>query len=106
MLNLYILDENGDPKPCKDIIEWSKTLTDKSRTVGFDEVVVDGATYDVSTVFLGIDMNALGGPPLLWETMVFAGHQPALRRRHTSAEEAKAFHAVVADPEQLRALLS
>lgn len=32
-----------------------------------------GAGLEVSTVWLGIDHNFLGGPPLTWETMVF-GH--------------------------------
>ncbi len=65
----YVLDDNGEPTPCYDIIEWGTFLTDnKNKIVNQTEVGI----YWISTVFLGIDHNFSGnGPPILWETMVF-----------------------------------
>ena len=66
----YKLDENGDPIPCDDILEWGRWFETSNRHVARTEIV-PGVV--VSTVFLGLDHNfgALG-PPVLWETMVSA----------------------------------
>ncbi|CAB3940093.1 hypothetical protein [Ectopseudomonas oleovorans] len=48
----------------------------------------------ISTVFLGLDHNhALGGDPLLFETMVFVDGETHEMRRYFIWEEAEAGHA-------------
>jgi hypothetical protein len=49
-------------------------------------------------VFLGLDQQLDGRPPLLWETMVFGLDGPEHQCRHASRAEALAHHSeVVAD---------
>ena len=66
----YRLDEDHQPIPVdvKDP-EFLTLMEDaEKRRVGFDVV----GDYHVSTVFLGFDHRfSLGGPPLLFETMIF-----------------------------------
>jgi hypothetical protein len=56
----------------------------------------DMGTYSVSTVFLGIDHNFGGGPPLLFETMVFHTGideaEDAPVQRYSTWEQAEAGH--------------
>lgn len=61
----YRLDENRNPVPC-DVAELP---SNKDRIVKQEYV----GEFWVSTVFLGLDHSFGEGPPLLWETMVFAG---------------------------------
>ena len=65
----YTLDENGNPVFEPDLIKWAKWIESEKRTVA-NETVGDSK---ISTVFLGIDHAFDGGPPVLWETMVFGG---------------------------------
>ena len=68
------------------------------RTVGRDDI----GQWHVSTVFLGVDHQFYGGPPLLFETMIFSHHDPRHEAdestwRYTTWEEAEAGHRRVAD---------
>lgn len=67
----YILDENGNPVAV-DIMTCARWNNDTAnRRVAEDEISDD---VTVSTVFLGLDHSfGSGGPPVLWETMVFGG---------------------------------
>jgi hypothetical protein len=68
MIGMYILDGRV-PVPTADCLEWGMWMElnrDKMR-VGQDTI----DTAWVSTVFLGLDHSFMGGPPLLFETMVF-----------------------------------
>lgn len=48
----------------------------------------------VSTVFLGIDHSfGYGGPPVLFETMIFGGEQDGYQERCCTYDEAIAMHA-------------
>ena len=47
----------------------------------------------VSTVFLGIDHSWLGGPPILFETMIFGGQFDEVQKRYCTMEEAIDGHA-------------
>ena len=70
-LSNYILDENNQPIQEPDIMKWGSwfKVSNDRRRVGKDEV---DNKYRVSTVFLGLDHNfGDGGPPVLWETMIF-----------------------------------
>jgi hypothetical protein len=71
MVNKYILDENGDPVPAKDVVEWGKWFETADRVVAKDRLP---SGHEVSTVFLGLDHSFSTDPaaePLLFETMVF-----------------------------------
>jgi hypothetical protein len=71
-IRLYTLDELKNPVPCEDCHEWARQLANHEIKVVQQDYV--GAAW-VSTVFLGIDHNFIGGgPPILFETMVFGLH--------------------------------
>lgn len=93
----YILNAKGEPVECKKLSVWGEFFeTSKLRQVGDD--TIDGVR--VSTIFLGLDHNFGGGPPILWETMVFAKgrhdgaawHQK-MDRCSGNREQAEAMHA-------------
>lgn len=91
-MRLYILD--GDtPVPCiapKTWAEWFEK--DERRIVARTNVTAD---VIVSTVFVGIDHAFHGGPPVLWETMVFGGKLDQKQRRYASAAAARKGHAMM-----------
>jgi hypothetical protein len=67
--------------------------------MGFDRIVeqtvlVEGENaVTVSTIWIGLDMNWLRGPPMIFETMVFGGPTDLEGRRYSTEEEARAGHA-------------
>lgn len=85
---MYVLDDEGNPVPEPDALKWAKWFErDDRRVVAQDEVakavhtpVGDvELTLSISTVFLGLDHRFRGdGPPVLWESMVFAPPTPRL----------------------------
>lgn len=88
----YILNEQGEPVPCPDVLEWGAWFGDNdNRRLKRDEV----GNVLVSTVFLGLDhSHGMDGPPVLWETMIFGS--PAhndYQERYCTREEALAGHA-------------
>ena len=73
----YILDEQGQPVTCDDLITWSRWIEAADRHVGFDQLLYFGKKLEVSTVFLGLDHRySEDGPPILWETMLFLEVEP------------------------------
>jgi hypothetical protein len=51
-------------------------------------------TFDVSTVWLGLDHSFRNGPPLIFETMVFAeGSSDLACRRYSTEAQAREGHA-------------
>lgn len=64
-------DRNGIPISMD---EWSKTLAEQGNRVARSKVT-DAAdpsvSFDVSTVWLGLDHGHQDGPPVIFETMVF-----------------------------------
>ncbi len=65
----YILDEAGEPVKT-DLMSWARQFELPAiRTVKKEKI----GESEVSTIFLGIDHGWEGGPPVLWETMVFDG---------------------------------
>lgn len=107
-LRHYILNEAGEPVPAP-LLQWSKWLvTDlsfKLRRVCRERI----GSVQVSTVFLGLDHNhSPNGPPILWETMIFADAQNhklhgMIRRCTGGREQAEAMHVEVAN--EVRAAL-
>jgi hypothetical protein len=70
-MGLYVLDASGEKAvPCHDVLEWARWYA-KSRERWVARSFLDEERILVSTIFLGLDHNYMGGPPILWETMVF-----------------------------------
>lgn len=70
MTDKYILDKNGEPILCNDLIEWARHFEKSSERIVKQEHIGDSK---ISTVFLGLDHAFSKGSPVLWETMVFGG---------------------------------
>lgn len=93
----YILDGHK-AVPVDDIETWGRWFETADRQVAKDMV----GSLRVSTVFLGLDHNFLGGRPLPFETMVFddKGERPFagvldIQERYATWDEAVAGHAEV-----------
>jgi len=85
---------NMDGKPI-DMMEWAAMYERNNRHVGDTCVKFRGHTYRVSTVLLGLDHSFMGGPPLIFETMVFEdGDMGGLdyMRRYSTKEQARKGH--------------
>lgn len=66
----YILDENGSPVECSDLLTWAKWTEENKEKTRIKQELVNGLF--VSTIFLGLDYSFIGiGKPVLYETMVF-----------------------------------
>jgi DNA polymerase III epsilon subunit-like protein len=88
----YVLDGHT-AVPCNDLLEWGRLYESQERHVARTEL--NGGVV-VSTVFLGLDHAFGGGPPILFETMVF-GTDDDMCERYSTWNEAQAGHdAIVA----------
>jgi hypothetical protein len=105
MVDFYTLDDHGQPVPCADVLQWGRWMESATRIVARTTI---NEEVEVSTVFLGIDHAFLGGPPVLWETMVFGGEHDMFQRRYTSLDEAQKGHdetvAMASEPARTRAI--
>lgn len=84
----YYLNEDKTCTRC-DLKTWSNQFEElrKHHKHHVSEDEIDG--FLISTVFLGNNHNFFGGPPLLFETMVFkgdSGHDIYMNRYTTWAE--------------------
>ena len=84
----YIL-KGHEAVPVTDLLEWAKWLDTANRRVERTRI----GEIEVSTVFLGLDHSFGGGPPLLFETMVFGGPLDHYQWRCSTWDEAVAQHA-------------
>lgn len=87
----YILDGHTPVKE-PNVLTWGRWMETADRTVAL--TILENGTR-VSTVFLGVDHAFFGdGPPILFETMVFAEGSwvDLLMERYTTWDEAKAGH--------------
>ena len=77
-------DEDGNPVGADKYYElWSNRW----------QIYTEYGGIDVSTVFLGIDHSFMeGGPPLLFETMIFGGERDGEQMRYATKSEAIAGH--------------
>lgn len=91
MSGLYILD--GHKAVPADLMTWARWLEKGDRIVAKTEI----AHVSVSTVFLGLNHNFGGGPPLLFETMVFGGPLDQEMERYVTWEQAEAGHAAMVE---------
>lgn len=87
MSRYYILD-GTTPVMC-DLLKWAEWFALSDRTVA----CTDLGECRVSTVFLGSDYSLNGGPPLIFETMVFGGPHDGEIDRYSTWDEANAGHA-------------
>lgn len=66
----YLLHDDNTITSTNNHIAFAKNKHEKWK-IRQEYVVVKGHKFFVSTVWLGIDHSFRGGPPLLFETMVF-----------------------------------
>lgn len=73
-----------------DLYTWAKFFDDmEQRRIAFTRI---SARITVSTVFLGIDYSFNGGPPLVFESLVFGGKHDGEMLRYSSYDEAVKGH--------------
>ena len=90
----YILD-GKEPIEEPDILTWARRFGTADKIV---EQTALGRGVRVSTVFLGLDHRFVGGgPPLLFETMVFGGKHDGAQWRYSTWDEAIAGHDAAVD---------
>lgn len=89
MTDKYILNAEGEPEPCDDLLRWARWIETADRHVGKDQI----GDVKVSTVFLGLDHSFGNGPPLLLETMIFGGEHDGFCERYATRQEAIIGHA-------------
>ena len=85
--------------------EWAQKLESDDRIVERTEIPygLEQRTVVVSTVWLGLDHNWFpGGPPLIFETMVFGGPADEEMHRYATEEEARLGHSGVVEMTYLR----
>jgi len=87
-IGTYIVDEEGEPIPCEDILKWGAWFETANRIV--EKTHLEGV--EISTVFLGVNYNFGSGKPLLYETMVFDDYGSNLIFRYASQKEAAEGH--------------
>lgn len=91
-------DRNGIPI---DLTEFGRLASDETVWRVARSKVTDAAdmsvSFDVSTVWLGVDHNHGDGPPVIFETMVFdeGSNQELLARRYCTEQQAKDGHVIV-----------
>lgn len=86
MTDKWIL-EDKQARPAE-LLEWARWFETANRTV---EKTRHG-DVEVSTVFLGLDHSFGGGPPLIFETMIFGGPNDQYTDRCTTWDEAVEMH--------------
>lgn len=84
MAGLYY-DRDGSPL---DLMEWAEKFTPDRQRVAKTTI----GEAEISTVWLGLDHSFSGGPPLIFETMVFGGPLDQEQDRYTTEEKARAGH--------------
>lgn len=76
--------------PCE-LMEWAAEFDNKNnRIIARDEI--NNGKVSVSTVFLGYNHQWAGGPPILFETMIFGGEHADRQWRCSTYAEAEKQH--------------
>jgi hypothetical protein len=90
----YILDDENKTIKAS-MHQWAKWIeNNRNKKVVKQEVIND---QKLSTVFLGLDHSYGGGPPLLFETMIFEGPHDGGQWRYTTYAEALEGHNQIAE---------
>lgn len=80
----------GCDPPSDAWLAWARWFEgEDNRLIAWDEVA-EGVV--VSTIFLGLDHNYFGGPPLVFETMVFGPYGGGEQHRYSTWDDAWAGH--------------
>lgn len=90
MRSRYFILEDRQAIPAA-VMTWAIWLerSDNGRIVAKTQV----GDSEISTVFLGLDHQFIvGGPPLIFETMVFGGLLDGEEERYSTWEQAEAGH--------------
>jgi hypothetical protein len=96
--NKYILDKEGKPVLCDDIMKWGEWFEKKgNRIVQQDRLSKD---VFVSTVFLGLDFSFDEKEPELFETMVFHKDEGGEAFHYATNEEALKGHNKILNDEK------
>ncbi len=94
-MHMYILNENREPVPCPDLIQWARWHGDiNNRRVQQDYIYIGNHRVFVSTVFYGIDygINPDNDKPVLFETLIQGGSLNGATWRYSSWDEAMKGH--------------
>ena len=89
MSDWYVLDDENNPVPV-DLLTGAAGLQNTHRHV--DKTAVRFPCADISTVFLGLDHGWSGGPPVVFETMIFGGPEDQFQERYCTWAEAESGH--------------
>lgn len=84
----YVLDVNGDPVAESNLLKWAEWFEGADLKLALDVI----ERVKVSTVFLGTDHAFDGGPPMLYETMVFGGMHDKYQELYHDKVDALAGH--------------
>lgn len=100
MTNMYVREQDGTIRQANSMTEWGEYFSDReSRRIAQDDI---GEEISVSTVFLGMDHGfGGGGPPIVFETMVFGGVLDEYQWRYATEEEARANHNEIVEAIQM-----
>ena len=74
---------------CDNIIKWANWFEKADRHVA-KTTLRNGV--EISTVFLGVDHNFLGRPPILFETMIFGGELDDEMEQYSTWQDAEKGH--------------
>lgn len=88
-MKTYILDEDKRPVEV-DYLTSTKWLGKAGNRI-IDRTDMPRGVF-VSTVFLGFNHAWDGGPPVLFETMIFGGWEDEYQERYCTVEEAREGH--------------
>jgi hypothetical protein len=80
------------PVKCRDVVAWGQWYEASSRSHGRHVADEVRGGIRVSTVFLGVDHQFGDGPPLLFETMIFADDGCDLFGRYSTWTAAEKGH--------------
>lgn len=78
---------DGSPYPDDGLLEWARDM-ERGNSVCLTMV----GNVRVSTVWLGLDHAWMGGPPLIFETMIFGGSLDGEQERYSSEADARDGH--------------
>lgn len=93
----WILDGHT-PVPIRDPLEWGEWFERADRRIDWTEIHTAGADrITISTVFIGLGFSLDGGPPLLFETMVFGGRADNWRWSYATWDAAAAGHKIIVE---------
>ena len=88
MSDKYILDEDGNPEACDDLMKWALWFEDADRIVMKTQMGRHAHSgVEVSTLFLGLKHD-----DCLYETRVFGGKLDQEQKRYVTKKEALEGH--------------